>query len=332
MSVTCVFGMQWGDEGKGRIVDLLARASRRRGAVPGGRQRRAHRGRGDREVRPPHAPERGDPPPDGERGRATGWSWTRGCSSRRSRTSPAAAIDVTGRLPPSRTGPTWCCPTTGSWTGRWSSCGAGRRWGPPAGGSARPTATRRCAKGSASPTSSVPGERTPASCATVAARNEILRRAGLEPLDPRRRWSPTCAQALDRLRPYVADTVALLLAGLAGRASAILLRGRPGLRPGRGPRLVPVRHVVHHRAVGGLRRDRPPAEGHRAGAGRDEGLHHPGRRGPLPHRGPGRGREAPGGAGARVRGDHRAAPRLRLVRRRPRPAGGRSQGVDASRS
>ena len=27
MSVTCVFGMQWGDEGKGRIVDLLAAES-----------------------------------------------------------------------------------------------------------------------------------------------------------------------------------------------------------------------------------------------------------------------------------------------------------------
>ena len=27
MSVTCVFGMQWGDEGKGRIVDLIAAES-----------------------------------------------------------------------------------------------------------------------------------------------------------------------------------------------------------------------------------------------------------------------------------------------------------------
>ena len=27
MAVTCVFGMQWGDEGKGRVVDLLASAS-----------------------------------------------------------------------------------------------------------------------------------------------------------------------------------------------------------------------------------------------------------------------------------------------------------------
>src|SRR5262245_30524392 len=27
MSVTCVFGMQWGDEGKGRLVDLLAARS-----------------------------------------------------------------------------------------------------------------------------------------------------------------------------------------------------------------------------------------------------------------------------------------------------------------
>ena len=27
MSVSCVFGMQWGDEGKGRIIDLLAAES-----------------------------------------------------------------------------------------------------------------------------------------------------------------------------------------------------------------------------------------------------------------------------------------------------------------
>src|SRR5262245_18940610 len=27
MPVTCVFGMQWGDEGKGRLVDLLAASS-----------------------------------------------------------------------------------------------------------------------------------------------------------------------------------------------------------------------------------------------------------------------------------------------------------------
>ena len=27
MPVTCLFGMQWGDEGKGRIVDLLAATS-----------------------------------------------------------------------------------------------------------------------------------------------------------------------------------------------------------------------------------------------------------------------------------------------------------------
>ncbi len=39
----CVLGAQWGDEGKGKIVDLLTPAFFRRGAVPGRPQRRAYR-------------------------------------------------------------------------------------------------------------------------------------------------------------------------------------------------------------------------------------------------------------------------------------------------
>ena len=53
MTVTAIVGAQWGDEGKGRIVDYLAQ--RRDGdPLPGWRQCRAHRGQQARYV--PAAP------------------------------------------------------------------------------------------------------------------------------------------------------------------------------------------------------------------------------------------------------------------------------------
>jgi adenylosuccinate synthase len=39
-----VLGTQWGDEGKGKIVDLLTDTCRRRGALSGRSQRRPHAG------------------------------------------------------------------------------------------------------------------------------------------------------------------------------------------------------------------------------------------------------------------------------------------------
>ena len=44
-----VVGCQWGDEGKGKIVDVLAEERRPGGALPGRGQRRAHRTRGEDE-------------------------------------------------------------------------------------------------------------------------------------------------------------------------------------------------------------------------------------------------------------------------------------------
>ena len=74
-------------------------------------------------------------------------------------------------------------------------------------------------------------------------------------------------------------------------------RGLPGLAPGRGPRDLALRHLVHHhgrrRRLGGGHRTDP----HRRGAGRGEGLHHPGGPRPLPHGARGRGGGAPPEAG-----------------------------------
>ncbi len=57
-----VVGAQWGDEGKGKIVDLLTAVRRRGGPLPGRQQRRAHAGGGRREDRPPPHPGRHPPP------------------------------------------------------------------------------------------------------------------------------------------------------------------------------------------------------------------------------------------------------------------------------
>ena len=56
-SGTVVVGAQWGDEGKGKIVDLLAESFADRGPLPGRQQRRAHRAR-RRDVHLPAAAER----------------------------------------------------------------------------------------------------------------------------------------------------------------------------------------------------------------------------------------------------------------------------------
>ena len=55
MAVVIVVGAQWGDEGKGKIVDLLTEQARRRRPLGGRRQRRPHAGRRRQEVR--HAPD-----------------------------------------------------------------------------------------------------------------------------------------------------------------------------------------------------------------------------------------------------------------------------------
>ena len=51
MAVVIVVGAQWGDEGKGKIVDLLTERAHDGRPLGGGRQRRAHAGRRRQEAR-----------------------------------------------------------------------------------------------------------------------------------------------------------------------------------------------------------------------------------------------------------------------------------------
>ena len=68
-----IIGAQWGDEGKGKIVDLLAARRRHRRALPGRQQRRPHAGRRRREDRPAPDPVRRAAPRQDLRASATAW-------------------------------------------------------------------------------------------------------------------------------------------------------------------------------------------------------------------------------------------------------------------
>ena len=118
----------------------------------------------------------------------------------------------------------------------------------------------------------------------------------------------------ERLRPYVADTGPGPGPG-AGPGQGGAARGRPGHHARRGPRHLPVRHLVLPHRGRGLRRGRhrpdPDLRRHRD----RQGVHDPGRRGALPHRAPRRHRRMAAQGGRRVRRDHRPAAPLRLVRR-----------------
>ena len=115
-----------------------------------------------------------------------------------------------------------------------------------------------------------------------------------------------------------------------GARQAHPVRRRPGRAARRRPRHLSVRHLVQHR-----RRHRRGGQRPRAGRGRlrarhRQGLYHPGRRRPLPHRARGRDRPAPRRAGPRVRNGDRPQAPLRLVRRRAGPPGLRGGGSDRS--
>ena len=64
MPATVVIGTQWGDEGKGKVVDLLAARRRRRRALPRRQQRRPHARRERREDDPEPHPRRRPPSRD----------------------------------------------------------------------------------------------------------------------------------------------------------------------------------------------------------------------------------------------------------------------------
>ena len=89
----------------------------------------------------------------------------------------------------------------------------------------------------------------------------------------------------------------------AGRRQDRAARGRPGHPAGRRPRHLPVRDVVQRDVRRRVHRVRHPADPDRPRRGDPQGLHDPGRRGPVPDRAARRHGRAPAQDRRRVRDD-----------------------------
>ena len=325
MSVICAFGMQWGDEGKGRIVDLLAAKTDVVVRYQGG----ANAGHtvvvGD-EKYVLHLLPSGVIQPSTVNVIANGVvvdPWVLHGGGRCARRTRGIPLD--GRLLVSDRAHVVLPYHRLHGPGAWRRCGATPRSAPPAAASVRPTATSRCATGCASPTCWRSRDCADRLLGNVVARNEILERAGLELLDPDAVLDDAQAIA-ERLRPYVTDTTAVAARRVGGRAGHPP-RGRAGLRPGRRSRHLPVRDLEQHRP--GRRRT-----GHRACRPRpstaSSASSRPTRRASAP--GPSR-RTTAGAAGrhlaerGREFGATTGRPRaVRLVRRRAGPPRGPHAG------
>ena len=101
-----------------------------------------------------------------------------------------------------------------------------------------------------------------------------------------------------RLAPHIGDAV-----GLVHDTLALGWRRAPGRSagdlPGRRPRHLPLRHVLQPGGRGGVHGGGHRAPLHQPGGGHRQGLHHPGRRRAVPDRGLRRGRPTPWSNGAR---------------------------------
>ena len=82
--VKAIVGACWGDEGKGKITDVLAGRFRHRGAVPGRQQRRAYDYQRVRKVRPASVAFRRVPSDTSPTSLATAWLFPWRISSKRS--------------------------------------------------------------------------------------------------------------------------------------------------------------------------------------------------------------------------------------------------------
>ena len=114
-------------------------------------------------------------------------------------------------------------------------------------------------------------------------------------------------QLAPRISPMVADTVGLVHDALERGRQRAARRG-PGHLPRPRPRHLPLRHVVQPGGRRRLhrRRHRPPL--HRRGHRHRQGLRDPGGQRPVPDRADRRDRRHPGRPGPRVRGQHRTPP------------------------
>ena len=128
----------------------------------------------------------------------------------------------------------------------------------------------------------------------------------------------------ERLQPHVADTTAYLLDAVeAGKR--MLLRGRPGRAAGHRPRHLPLRHQQQQLGRGRVERLGRAGPVDHQGDRRRQGLHHARRRRAVSHRAGQRDRPAHPRPGQRVRHGHAPAAALRLVRRRGRALHGPAQ-------
>ena len=140
MANVTVIGAQWGDEGKGKIIDWLVQPRRDGGALPGRQQCRPHHrgGRQDLQAcrccRPAWC--RASAPSSAMAWWSTpGRCWTK---------SPGSARPASRSRPTFwcwRKTPCWCCRCTASWT-RCARTPPARRSAPPSAASARPMKTR----------------------------------------------------------------------------------------------------------------------------------------------------------------------------------------------
>ena len=315
-----VLGAQWGDEGKGKIVDLLTPHFSVGRALSGRPQRRPHRLRQRQEVRAAPDPV-GHPAPGVTCVIGNGvvvdpqalFKEIDELAAHRHRRRRPAAHQREGAPHPA------VSPRARRAVARRGAASA--RSARPRAASVRPTRTRSAAAASASATCS-----TTAGAGRRSARErqraqpdhqglDARLEAGLRPAARARRADAAAGPATSRCASHQAMA--------AGQARAV--RGRAGDAARHRPRHLSVRHLVERLDRRRLHRPRRAAARDRRRARRGQGLHDARRRRAAADRAVRRDRRAAARERAGVRRLDRAAAPLRLVRRGRRPLLGAHQ-------
>ena len=326
---TCVVGLQWGDEAKGKIVDLLCDQHdvvvRYQGGANAGHTVvvdgvtyklslvptgilavRGRCGRGQWGGDPPPCSAQGDRHPGGPGDRRR----------------PAAAYQRPGPCDPALS------PGGGAVDRRVGV--AGRPSGDDAQGDRSVLSATRSAgfTGFGSPTSIIPGR------FAIGWRGSSTTRTGCWgrccPISRRLMRTTVADEYLgfaERLRPFVRDTTIVAAPGARRRPAAALRRG-PGLAAGRRSRQLPVCDQLQQQRGRDRRGLGRPDPAHRSLDRRRQGLHDPRRGRAVSDRARQCDRRADQARGQGVRHGHRPPAALRLVRRGRRSLRGASQRVD----
>ncbi len=312
MANIIVVGAQWGDEGKGKVVDFLSERFDVVARYQGGQQRGPHRGGRGRQDRPPPdplgRPAKGQDLRPGQRG-----------GHRPRRADPgdgparAAARQVRGPFlhqPPRAPGP--AVPQAAGRGPRAARHQEDRHHG---------ARDRPGLRGQDGPGRD-PGRRpAPAGAVQGATLAEPGGEARPVPGEPGARGArtgpdiPRSSQALRADPELPGGCLAGPRSPDAGRQAGSLRR-RPGDAAGRGPGDLSVCHLVQRHGGRGLHRHRREPEADRRRPGHLQGLHDPRRRGAVPDGAGGRDRGSDPRARCRVRGHHGPPAADGLVRRR----------------